>query len=76
MLEKDLSQCTYLIIQWLIILLTILYTSFNRITLLLNHANISTEEFRFGDIDEKFEFLVEANDDMLERIVRLNSISF
>ncbi|OXA58644.1 Exosome component 10 [Folsomia candida] len=38
------------------------------ITLLLNHANISTEEFRFGDIDEKFEFLVEANDDMLERI--------
>jgi hypothetical protein len=40
-----------------------------RITLLLKHANISADEFRFGDIDEKFDFLVEANDDMLERIV-------
>lgn len=40
-----------------------------RITSLLKHVNISPEEFRFGDIDEKFDHLVEANDDMLERIV-------
>lgn len=37
---------------------------------MLKHANISADEFRFGDMDEKFDFLVEANDDMLERIVR------
>jgi len=33
-------------------------------------VNISPDEFRAGDIDEKFDFLVESNDDMLERIVR------
>jgi hypothetical protein len=40
-----------------------------RITALLRHAKISAEEFKFGDIDEKFDALVEANDDFLERIV-------
>lgn len=36
---------------------------------LLRHVNIPTSDFRSRDIDEKFEFLVECNDDLLERIV-------
>jgi hypothetical protein len=42
---------------------------FLRMSALLRHVNIPAEEFRAGDVDEKFDFLVEANDDMLERIV-------
>ena len=43
--------------------------STNRVTNLLKHANIAADEFKFGDMEEKFDFLVEANDDMLERVV-------
>lgn len=36
---------------------------------LLKHVNIPTSDFRSKDVDEKFDFLVDCNDDLLERIV-------
>ncbi|ODM99195.1 Exosome component 10 [Orchesella cincta] len=35
---------------------------------LLRHVNMPTSDFKSRDVDEKFEFLVECNDDLMERI--------
>ncbi|CAL8095562.1 unnamed protein product [Orchesella dallaii] len=35
---------------------------------LMNHVNMQTSDFNSRDVDEKFEFLVDCNDDLMERI--------
>ena len=35
---------------------------------LLQHSKLSPHDFRQRDVEEKFDFIVESNDDMLERI--------
>ncbi|CAG7729562.1 unnamed protein product [Allacma fusca] len=35
---------------------------------LLKHANLAPDDFRRRDVDEKFEFIVDSNDEILERI--------
>lgn len=36
---------------------------------LFSHANVPPTDFRRRDVDEKMEFIVDANDEVLERIV-------
>ena len=40
-----------------------------RMKTLLEHVQVSTTDFKRRDMEEKLDFIVDANDDILERIV-------
>lgn len=45
-----------------------------RIKSLLDHSKVSTRDFKRRDLEEKFDFIIDSNDDILERIVSTVSI--